>query len=119
MSFILLMLINFKHNLKISNIFSLLHFVKYVFNLKPKTFNFFKRCFVNPHFFLNIFHTFDIAMLITSLADPGKARGCSTNTSVIHSLIKSWFVTKNLQGRHALMVEDSAFSHRIDYVTIL
>ena len=58
---------------------------------------------------------------IICLADPGEARGCSTNTSVIHSLIhsliQSWFVKIFLRRRHALMA-DGAFSHNIDYVTI-
>ena len=56
------------------------------------------------------------------LADPGEARGCSTNTSyidsLIHSLIQSWFVKKSFRRRHGLMVEDGAFSHAIGYVTI-
>ncbi len=56
------------------------------------------------------------------LADPGEARGCSTNTSVIHSfihsLIQSWFVKISLWRRHALSVADGDFSHKIDYVTI-
>ena len=30
------------------------------------------------------------------LGDPGKARGCSTNTSVIHSLINSVMVCENI-----------------------
>ena len=52
------------------------------------------------------------------LADLGEARGCSTNISVINSLIQSSFVKISLRRRHALMVEDGAFSHKIDYVTI-
>ena len=48
------------------------------------------------------------------LADPGEARGCSTNTSVIQWL----FVKISLRRCHAPMVEDGAFSHKIDYVTI-
>ena len=35
------------------------------------------------------------------------------------SLIKSWFVKTSLRRRHDLMVEDGAFSHKIDYVTIV
>ena len=52
------------------------------------------------------------------LADPGKARGCYTNTFVIDSLSRSWFVKISLQRRHALTVADGAFSHEIVYVTI-
>ena len=53
------------------------------------------------------------------LADPGKARGCSTNTFIIDlliNLLSHWsFVKISLQRPHALMVEDGAFSHKIDY----
>ena len=53
------------------------------------------------------------------LADPGKDRGCSTITSVIHSFIHSvihwWFGKISLRRRHALMVGDG---HKIDYVNI-
>ena len=53
------------------------------------------------------------------LADPGKDRGCSTSTSVIHSFIHSvihwWFGKISLRRRHALMVGDG---HKIDYVNI-
>ena len=52
------------------------------------------------------------------LADPGEARGCSTNTSVTNSLSHSRFVKISLQRRHALVVKDGAFSHKIDYVSI-
>ena len=54
------------------------------------------------------------------LADPGKPRGCSTNTSVINWLIKSEsdpLVKISLRRRHSLMVEYGAFSHKIDQVT--
>ena len=46
------------------------------------------------------------------LADPGKARGCSTNTFVIDSFSWRWFVKISLPRRHALMVADGAFSHK-------
>ena len=55
-------------------------------------------------------------------ADPGKARGCSTNTYVIISLIDSLthpLVKIPLRHRHALMVEDGAFCHKTDYVPYL
>jgi hypothetical protein len=61
--------------------------------------------------------------LFQLLADPGKAWGCSTNTFVIHSLIYSFIDSsfskiKYLRRRYALMVNDGAFSHKIDYVPI-
>ena len=49
------------------------------------------------------------------LADPCKARGCSTNSFVVNSIIQSWFVKISLGRRHALVVEDGAFSHKMDY----
>ena len=53
------------------------------------------------------------------LADPGKDRGCSTSSSVIHSFIYSvihwWFGKISLRRRHALMVADG---HKIEYVYI-
>ena len=67
--------------------------------------------------------TVDSSMLL--LADPGEARGCSTNSFVIHktdSFIHSLtdpLVKIFLWRRHALMVEDGAFSHIIDNVPIL
>ena len=54
-------------------------------------------------------------------AEQGEARGCSTNSSVINSLIKSLshpLVKIYLQRRHALILGDGAFSHKIDYGTI-
>ena len=51
------------------------------------------------------------------LADLGKARGCSTNTSVINSLTHP-LVKVFLRRRHAVMVDDGAFSHKTDYVPI-
>ena len=43
--------------------------------------------------------------------------GCSTNTSVIHALIKQLTFGKiSLWRRHAIMVEDGALSHTMDYV---
>ena len=53
------------------------------------------------------------------LADPGEARDCSTNTSRINWLSRRWFVEISLRRRHALTVANDAFSHKIDYVTIL
>ena len=53
----------------------------------------------------------------TILADPGEARGCSTNTIVTDSLIDSFSdpsVKIFVRRRYALMVEDGAFSHKID-----
>ena len=56
----------------------------------------------------------------TLLADPGKAGGCSTTTSVINSFIHLLILkfSESLWGSHAFMVEDRAFSHKIDYVPI-
>ena len=50
------------------------------------------------------------------LADFGEARGCSTNSFVINWLSNPLFKI-SLRCRHALMVEDGAFSHKIDYFT--
>ena len=55
---------------------------------------------------------------IRLLSDPGEARGCSTNTSVINWLTDWWFVEISLRRRHALVVKDGAFSHKIDYSLI-
>ena len=55
------------------------------------------------------------------LADPGKAKGCFIKTLVIHYLIESLtdtLVKISLRRRHALMVQDGAFSHKIDYIPI-
>ena len=49
------------------------------------------------------------------LADLGKARGCSTNTSVINS-VSDPLVKISVWRRHSLMVEDGAFSHKIDFI---
>ena len=59
--------------------------------------------------------------IVTCLADPGKARGCSPNTFVTDSLIELLsepLVKIYLRRRHALMVEDGAFSQKIDYFSI-
>ena len=85
-------------------------------------FHFLLHSVFNSNFFLLLFNYFeneDISGQIMFLADPGEDRGCSTNTSVIHSLIQSWFVKISLRCRRALMVEKSAVSHKIDYVTII
>ena len=55
----------------------------------------------------------DSEVHIVFLADLGKARGCSTNTFVNDQV---YFVEISLRRRHALMVADGAFSHKIDYV---
>ena len=51
---------------------------------------------------------------IPCLLDPGEARGCSTNTSVINSFIN--LVPTALRRRHAQAVRDSSLSYKIDYV---
>ena len=53
------------------------------------------------------------------LADPGEARGCSTNSLVINSFIDSFslpFPPTALRIRHAQAVRDSTSSYKIDYV---
>ena len=47
---------------------------------------------------------------------PGAA--LQTPLSFSNSLIKLWFGKISLRHRHALIVEDGAFSHEIGYVTI-
>ena len=49
------------------------------------------------------------------LADPGKARDCSTNSLVIHSANHP-FPPTALRRRHAQTVRDRASSYKIDYV---
>ena len=58
-----------------------------------------------------------ISVFTVHLADPGKARGCSTNIFVTNSLINSWFVKISLRRPHGQMVEDGTISPKIDYVT--
>ena len=62
----------------------------------------------------NFFDTF----FLSYLADPGEARGSFTNSFVI-KVSKWWFVKISLRRRHALMVDDGAFSHKIDHLTIV
>ena len=52
------------------------------------------------------------------LADPGKARGCSTNSLVINSLSHP-FPPTALRRRHAQMVKYRAYSYKIDYVIVI
>ena len=63
---------------------------------------------------------FSRAHLPIYLADLGEARGCSSNTSVIHYSLWAFssFVKIYLHHHHALMDGDGAFSHNIDYVTL-
>ena len=56
------------------------------------------------------------------LADPGKARGCSTNTSVSYLLNYSLIhplVPTALQRRHAQTVRDMSYGYKIDYVIVI
>ena len=58
---------------------------------------------------------------VDKLAEPGEARGCFTNTFVIYSLpngLSHSLVKISIQRRHALMVEDGAFSNKKDYITV-
>ena len=56
------------------------------------------------------------------LADPGKARGCSTTTFVIHSLIRSLsnpLLPTASWIRHAQTVIVSTSSYKMDYVIVI
>ena len=53
--------------------------------------------------------------LVTFLADPLKARGCSTNRFVIY-LLSEPFPPAALRRRHAQTVRDCSSSYKIDYV---
>ena len=71
------------------------------------------------HYTLQVMqHNIDQASSI-DVGDPGEARGCPTNTFVIHWLGWWWFVKISLQRRHAQTFRDCAFSHKIDYLNIL
>ena len=69
---------------------------------------------------VNIFSKFcqtKTVKLMVWLADLGEARGCSTNTFVIHSLIDSVgqrFPPTALRRRHTQTVRDRASSYKID-----
>ena len=68
-------------------------------------------------------YTLWVNLSFTFSNGPGVAWGRSTNTFVTHSFIdsflKSSFVEVSVWRRHVLMVEDGAFSHKKDYVTIV
>ena len=58
------------------------------------------------------------------LADPGKARGCSTNIFAIHSFIHSANFPDPLgkiylRRRHAQTVKNGASSHKTNYINFL
>ena len=60
------------------------------------------------------------------LADPGQARGCSTNSLVINLLINSFsqsvsqpFPPTALRRRHAKRVRGSSSSYKIDYFIVI
>ena len=56
------------------------------------------------------------------LAGPEEARGCSTNTFVINSLINlvsQPFPPTSLRRRYAQTVRDSSSSYKIDYVIVI
>ena len=50
------------------------------------------------------------------LADPGKARGCSTNTIVTYQVSDGSFVKISLRRRHAQTMRDGAFRYQIDCI---
>ena len=62
-----------------------------------------------------------VVLHVYSLADPGKARGCLTNTFVIHWL-SHWLshplVKIYLRRRHNQMVKNGASSHKTNYIEI-
>ena len=52
------------------------------------------------------------------LADPGKARGCSTNSLAINS-VRQPFPPTALRRCHAQTVRDNSSSYKIDYVIVI
>ena len=52
------------------------------------------------------------------LADPGEARGCSTNTFVTDSFSDP-LVPTALRGRHAETVRDSSSRYKLNYVKVI
>ena len=78
-----------------------------------KNFNFL-HVFDCPCKFCHIFYLF--------LADPGKARGCSKNSLVIHQiihLVSQPFPPTALRRRHATTVRDSSSSYKINYFIVI
>ena len=73
-------------------------------------------CELDLHVFLDLLFSTSLFFL----ADPGEARGCSTNSLVIHWLIR-WFSQPfpptAVRRRHAQTVRDSTY--KIDYVMVI
>ena len=53
------------------------------------------------------------------LADPGKARGCSTNSLAINSFSKSVSLSPHSFTAPPQTIRDSISSHKIDYVIVI
>ena len=74
---------------------------------------------INRHKSSRIVMNFNVMSL---LADPGEARGCSTNSLVINWLI-DWvshpFPPTALRRRHAQIVRDRASNYKIDYLIVI
>ena len=73
--------------------------------------------------YTNKFWTFGLSLTKANigkvfLPDPGKARGCSTNTSLTQSLSDP-LVPRALWHRHAQTFRDTPSSYQIDYVIVL
>ena len=66
--------------------------------------------------------TYTIYIGLPYLADQGEAKGCSTNSSVTHSLTEKFnnpFPPAALRRRHAQTVRDTSSSYKIDYVIVM
>ena len=82
----------------------------------------FRQNFLNNFFGNLFFNIFQLFCIIMFLADPGEARGCFTNSLVIHSFInwvRNHFPLVDLRRRHAKTVRDSSPSYKIDYVIVM
>ena len=72
----------------------------------------------SKHFWVLVYNE----SLLRFLADLGEARGSSTNTFVIHSLIKSLsdpLLPTALRRRHAQTVRDRSSNYKIDYIIVI
>ena len=58
-----------------------------------------------------------LLFFLQKLADPGEARGCSTNSLVIKS-VRQPFPPTALRRRYAQTVRDITSSNKIDYVIV-
>ena len=77
---------------------------------------------LKPAFMRGVHDFILIQIDLLYLADPGKARGCSTNSLRIHSFINSVsrpFPPTAVRRRHAQTVRDTTSSYKIDYVIMI